>query len=247
MQFFTLGRNTYSFPSRWNELTPHQVRKLAALLNSGVTYDKFIVKALKICSGRPWWQLLLYSMDVCDQQHLVEFVLTDTLTKNPQPYYRSMQGVEDELADMCTTEYFFANHFFSLWQKKQDADYLNKFIATIYRPMHWRYDNETMRWQNKKEPYNDAHTDRYTQKVQHWPMPVKLAIAKFFEGAVLALQQKYPEPFRPGGTVAQFGFYECIRMVAENGVHGQMKQVETLPIHTFLIDLTVILKQAEAK
>lgn len=245
MQFLTLGRRSYTFPSNYNELTPAQLRRVCLLLHtSTLTQEQAIPLLLKYCSSRPWWQLLWYSYDLFEQQHLADFIFTETLTVNKFPQYRGLHAPKNDFSNAITTEYFFANQYFEAWAHSHaDAD-LNYFIATLYRPAKPHYNTQTDPDGDIRSEYNDNLTPWLSRRVARWPLAVKLSIAKWFEGVVLQLKQRYPRPFAPGGAVAEFGFYEVLSLVAQKGNHGPQSVVEKLPIHTFLIELSLVLKES---
>lgn len=238
-------------PDRWNELSQRQLIRIMEIFHQDILVEKANVQFFRILSGISWFRMKTRILDVLENMHLVEWIYEETaenlLTRNLIPEYMDLYGPSDELNNVSAQEFFWADHFFRKWEETNDAAQLNMLVATLYRSLRKiPYDHIINPDNDHREVFNQNLIEPYCTVTQHFPMPVKLAIAKFFKHNFMAIRDKYPEPFEAsGGQPSRFGFVALFRDVAEAGHHGQFADIEKMNVHLFFMELCIAMEKSK--
>jgi len=126
-----------------------------------------------------------------------------TLTNNLLPIIRvalkKYYGPSNSLFNITFGEYLTAENYFIRYNKTKDIIFLDKLIATLYRPKKKAIKVDENYKGDLREEFNDFLIDRRSKTIAKLPFYKKHAIYIFYSGSVNALTERFPLVFE-GGT-----------------------------------------------
>lgn len=227
-------------PEKWDELTNNQTLKIVEMVNR-ITNPQKLMDAISLYfignlpKDFPGFQR--HQLNAINEMHL--WVLQKgIIIKNFIPSVKVgniiLHGPNDGLANSVFIEFLRANEYLAKYHKTKDENWLNKFIAVIYRPknsdaknMHNTFNGDC------RIPYNAHLTEYYAYRIKKLPHFKKQAIKLFFTGCTTWMQKLYPEAFSSDEKENQFGTIGIIDAVA-GGKYGTPAQVEYEYTHRIL-------------
>lgn len=124
---------------------------------------------------------------------------------------------------------------------------LNKLVAALYRPAKEGYDAARDPDGDIRVPFNANEVAYYSNQVAQWPMEVRMAVFYWYEGCCQMLLNRY-EPVFSGGEPRDEddapGMFAMMRGLSGTK-YGDFEKVENLNIHTALMEMEMLVKEAE--
>lgn len=120
---------------------------------------------------------------------------------------RKYYGPADRLYNITFGEYLAADNYFSRYMETKEPGFLNKLVATLYRPKDKKYTKTGYDARGDiREPFNDNNIEARAKKISKIPEHVKQAILMFFNGCKIALSETFTEVFsEKSGGKNKFG------------------------------------------
>lgn len=251
MNVIQLKKRFYFIPSNWDELTGRQLIAVCAVLHRAPEETAGKLMLLRILTGMSWWRWLFQNpVELEDHLPCVDFLLSNYPVKQLLPKYGNLYGPAGEFDNMRAGEFAFCEFFFKEYENKgaeNGINDLNQLVGALYRSHKANYDGVKNEDGDVREPFNKNLTDVwYPAQVARWPLAVKLAIAAWYKGCRLQLQQQFKIVFNGGGgEPAKYGLWSVINGVAEKGTHGTFQQVEQMLLKEFLMELSEGIEKAK--
>ncbi|QIX60863.1 hypothetical protein HER32_06605 [Hymenobacter sp. BT18] len=250
METLQLGRDKHQVPSTWNELTrrqllrvlpelvakrPGQRLRLLSLL-SGFALPRLAVQGEVVLS-----QLLpLTDFLFSEEHHLTEQLLP---TVRPHWLLPDYHGPRSHFRNLTFGEFIFADTFFVLYHQHQDAQYLDKFLAVLYRPrlrgvrtLHHTYGGDV------REPFNEHLLPHRASILRRISRPEKAAILAWYRGCRAQLQAEFPAVFDAGEEDAkeqkrQAPDWGRVLRKLSGGAFGTVQQTSGQPLRLLMAEL----------
>lgn len=132
------------------------------------------------------------------------FVFSSRLTKNLIPEIKHSKkvfaGPDGALTNITFAEYILCETYFNRYNQTSDVNWLNKFVAVLYRPVKSKKEINSNNFDgDKRITFNAAQNDRLALLVKNLPTNYKRAILIFYEGCRNYIAHKFPLTFKPGG------------------------------------------------
>lgn len=209
MHTVTINSTPYQLPSRWDELSGEQLRKMAwvSLLDKSPA-DTAKLMILIMAMSLPWWARLKFQYFYIVQSSIEEKADLLYLTRSFQEFrtlttqkiqkirYRFvlLYGPESGLANATFWEYIKAEQYFLNYNERKDPIWLDKLVAVLYRPQREGFNPQIHA--DIRTPLNDASVKFRTAIVQKIDLQTKLAILMWFDGCRTALIKMFPLIFQ---------------------------------------------------
>ena len=233
-----LKPQTIIYPAGWNELNAAQLISISAILNQNLLTSDFRVKTVTAFLGKKnllfaQYAILLRALKKTlspDKQYAITqkinyldeciYGISESLnwihaginiTKQCIPSVfklRKLYGPATFLADVRFIEYAKAETFYNSFINTKDEVYLDKLIATLYRP-------QVFAWQvrrlftygiERRVKFTDDCTARNVVRIALLKPEIKMAILTWFVGCRNAIVAKYPNVFNQSDDTNGDGF-----------------------------------------
>lgn len=216
-----------------------------------------LIKVFKILTGISWRKFFcIKATEVAEYLYLVEDFLkleTPNITRQLMPCYRKyffqkrLYGPDTEISNLIMSEFTLAEHYFQLWnEERENVEYLNQFIAVIYRPAKERYNFSLDEDGDCRVKLNENVAKYHAKKyIRHWPLKIKLAISLWYGACRQQMVDENEEVFGGGSEPAKYGLVSLMLGIAEKGRHGTFAEVEQKNIHLMMMDLTETILEAK--
>lgn len=193
-------------PSSWSELEKKQFSRIIEVLNYRKA-DRFTISVslLALLFGPKNFHVL----DGLPDDLLNSLVpLTNFLFEEKPPVQNFFPGIKvkkrmliapaDDLSNLCFGEWCFAHQFFIYYSLTQDKIWLDKLIATIYRPKDSDQNPESPTYSgDMREVFNEKLIEKRAHSVAHIEHHLKIAILTWFGCAVSEVAESRPHVFPP--------------------------------------------------
>jgi len=242
----------YTIASEYNELTGMQLIKLAPLLKS-VVKDNLLVKlqVLKVLMNVSTSAFYFMSLDLRERalEHVEWVFEKNTLTKQLLPEIKGFFGPKSNFDNLTLEEYHCAEIFYSDLIADGDAAALDKLVAVLYRkPKSLFYNQEKDPAGDIRKPFNEHEIDYWAKKISKWPTDTKQAILLWYDGCRQHLISLYAAVFTPTQPTTEQadtkGMFGVMRQIADGNKYGQFEHVKKLNIHTALLEMEQLIKEA---
>jgi len=160
-------------------------------------------------------------------------------------YGETYYAPASSLTNISLHEYIFSETYYHHYASTGKEEYLNLFIATLYRPQARNYD-ETQG--DKREAFNDFIIEKHAKLISALPAHVKTSIRWFYEGSSVYIHKKFASVFQgaPSGT-KQDVFEGFMKMV--NGLSGnditKNDQVRQSNLYEALLTLDELMQKSK--
>lgn len=245
-------KKEYNIPSEYNELTGEQLIKLAPLLHAGAAIDIVCkLKVLQILMGMSTARFYFMSLDLRDRAlNYIHWIFEkNTLTKQLLPCIKGYYGPKAYFDNLTLEEYHCAEIFYSDLIQEKDEHALNKLIAVLYRkPKSLFYNQQKDPSGDIRTPFNEHEIEYWAKKINSWPVSVKQAILIWYDGCREHLISLYSLVFTPDANSTSEsdtrGMFGVMRQIADGSKYGQFDQVKKMNIHTALLEMEQLIKEA---
>lgn len=207
-QVFISEKQCFDLPSRMDELTAYQLKKMMWAISSKlepVNKAKLIVLIMSL--SLPIWKRLRFQFFYFFQANTIERADIVFLTQSFREFDQlSTQKIEKlggtsvllhgphaGLSNSTFWEYIKAEKYYLNYIKTQDKDWLNKLVATLYRPARKDYDKRIH--EDIRLPLSDHGIKYHLREVEKTDLETKLAILKWFDSCRNMLAKNFPLVF----------------------------------------------------
>lgn len=244
---------SYELPERYNELTGDQLIRLAPLLKS-VEPDALLLslKVLKVLMNKSKASFYFLSLDLRERAiaHVQWVFEKNTLTQQLLPSIYGYYGPKGSFDNLTLEEYHCAEIFYSDFIRSADIADLDKLVAVLYRKPKSDYDDVRDPDGDIRMPFNEHEIDFWAAKIGRWPSDIKEAVLLWYDGCrqhLIALYSSVFTPPKDGATAEDSrGMFGVMRQIADGSKYGQFEQVKKLNIHTALLEMEELIKEAAA-
>lgn len=248
------NNESYSIPEQYNELTGMQLIKLAPLLKSNATNAMLLsLQVLQVLMNKSTAAFFFLSLDLRERaMKYVQWVFEkNTLTEQLLPEIDGYYGPKSKFDNLTLEEYHCSEIFYAEFIATADAQALDKLVAVLYRkPKSVFYNQSKDTAGDIRKEFNEHEIEYWEKKVSRWPMDTKQAILLWYDGCRQHLIQLYSGVFAPtapvqeGSDQSERGMFGVIRQIADGGKYGQFAEVKKLNIHTALLEMEQLIKEA---
>ncbi len=199
----------YAIPSTWEELTAAQLKKIAWILTlkkEPADLAKLIFLALTL--SLPWWKRLrlwwfyFHSSTIDEKADLLRCTLSFTENRKITEQkikkicwtFVPLYGPDSSLANSTLWEYIKAEQYFINYQERKEQIWLDKLVATLYRPKKSGYNPQTDT--DIRIPLTDMSVRFRLRQVERIDQSTKLAILMWFDGCRHFIIQSFPTIFQ---------------------------------------------------
>lgn len=136
---------------------------------------------------------------------IVTAVLNCKLTRNIIPSIKTkteiLYGPADGLTNMTFKEFIHCETFLSKYRETKSQTYLDKIIATLYRPQVANYNPTDVNYKGDiREEFNDFLIDDRAIHLQNLDVNIKHSILLFYDGSRSFMASQYKNVFSKSGT-----------------------------------------------
>lgn len=220
MNELTIDGIQLDYPSTWNEFTKQQLIDFAFLLNRGYSQTMlrtiFVFRLLGIQRTRkqPFQFLtrfkknnhifnlsdqdiasLVTSLDFMFSTHHNQSFISSQLTINHFPHVGKMVGPSNGCYNLCFLEWHTAELEYSRYNKTLDEKYLNRLIATLYRPASGIKKNAPEYNGDLRQTFNDHLIESFAKSTAKFPTITKYIIYLFYQGSRTNLIHRFDRVF----------------------------------------------------
>lgn len=257
-----IGESSYPLPSRWDELSAVQLRRMAWL--SGMEQDPvdiaklvFLIQTLSLT----WWQRMrlqyfyYFQADTIERADLLictqsfhEFrSLTAQKIKKIRRKFVLFYGPDSGLANCTFWEYIKAEQYYLNYLEKKEPVWLDKLIATLYRPSKKNFDPNTDT--DRRIHLNDMAVRFRMEVIKGIEQDTKLAVLLWFSGCREQISNNFPLVFKKQEAAKEAASPQRSKSSKPNGVgwmqliselSGSMDQYEKIGNTNLYIALTDI-------
>lgn len=225
MNELTIDGIKMDYPSSWNELSLQQLREFAHLITQGYNLTElrtvFLFKLLRIqrTAKQPFqfliqvkrgrkkfaisdddFSMLVSSLDfIFSKKHDQPFV-NSRLTKNHFPKVGKLCGPSDACYNICFLEWHTAELEFARYNRLLEEKYLDRLIATLYRPASGISTKDVEYNGDLRQPFNDHLIDDIAQETAKLPAITKYIIYLFYQGCRIGFIERFDRVFSKGDS-----------------------------------------------
>lgn len=217
-----LDKLELDIPRSWNDFSREQLMKACDLFIKPKEKTNFLTRAamdllgLKLISFRrtPIDNIYLFKYQdrriAIDSDQLAficrhfEFLLKESNLVENRIYsirrgFRRYYGPEKKLYNMSYDEFRSAENFFLAYNKTKDPSFLDKLVATMYRPKRKGLKRNSLLYDGDiREPFNPYIVEKRAGKFRTLPMKYKIAAFQYFFGCMKHLTTTFHMVFEPG-------------------------------------------------
>lgn len=264
MHKVTIYKTVYNLPSRWEELTAAQLKKMAwltTLKKEPANIAKLIVMVMSM--SLPWWKrykFQFFYLISSTFEEKADFVfLTKSFTEYRELSTQKMPklrvsfvllyGPDSGLSNCTFWEYIKAEQYFNNYNTSKATAWLDKLVAVLYRPKRANYNKLTD--SDIRTPLNDMAVRFRLAAIGKVPMNTKLAILLWFDGCRNSLTKMFPIIFQkvPEDKIAltrSRGSSEWINLISELSTSmTEYEKIGNTPLFTAMMDISHRIKTAK--
>lgn len=183
-------------PSTWNACTDAQLKKLALLINSGITGNHFDLKCFAILVNAKWWQLYKKALHRCilswepitiTKESFAFIYKSNMLTRFPklQPIHgQQYHAPLPQISNLTIGEMAIADDLHIKWRATKDVECLYYLAATLY-----------VNQEQPRPPFDKNDLSFKKPLFQNLSMGELLVIEQAFHGCKEHLAKKFPTVF----------------------------------------------------
>lgn len=252
-----------SFPENWNDLSPKQLLYIANLwqawqlmLKEGISLQSakamLFIRLAKF-KNRSEKRALLKMLSSADFEELdfnplslVNFIFeTNNLTKNNFKEIRTtiftkLYGPNDKLSNISINELSFAINYYNQYNSTGNIEYLNLFIACLYRPKNEDYKKTG----DIRKPFILETISMHLKQVEKMSADKKQAVYLFFVGCMDFLSHPFPLVFsRAKEAVSSNQTFLDVILKISGGKFGTFDQTASQNAFIVLKELNNILAE----
>ena len=242
-----------TIPQTWNSCTDAQLKKLALLINSGITGNHFDLKCFKILINASWWQLYKKALHRCILSYEpipkikadFDFIYkSNTLTRfpklqpiNKQQYFPPLP----QISNLSIGEMAIADDLHIKWRATQDIECLYYLAATLY-----------VNQEQPRPPFDKNDLSFKEPLFRNLSMCELLVIEQAFHGCKEHLAKKFPMVFptknQPKYAVTlnlskgKSSQFPKLILELSGGKFGTHEQTSRTNCYTFLAEFENLLK-----
>lgn len=200
---------TFSVPSRMDELTKGQLRKLMWMVSlplDNLSKSKLMVLIQSL--SLPFWKRLRFQFFYFFQANVIERAdilfctqsffefdrLTEQKIKKIGGTFVLLHGPESGLANCTFWEFIKAEKYYLNYLSTQNKEWLNKLIATLYRPQRYNYNKYVH--DDIRMPLSDQRLRFHMKIVERLDIETKNIILKWFDSCRNQLALNFPLVFK---------------------------------------------------
>lgn len=235
MTVIEINKRLYSFPEKWDEMTPRQVLQVFRVLVSHPTDHAVYLQLLKVLAGCSWWAIYREKKSrLMEYFYLCDFIFaTQNLTRNPLPAYKGHHGPADNFDNLRMNEFAYSQTFYEEYRANEQPEALDKLVATLWRPGGGNAEDG-----DRRQVFKEAPMMARIKQVQKWPSHLKEAIYHWYGGCLGTLMEANADVFTGnGGEPALHGIVSVMRNVAKDGTWGDFEKVEMMYVKMFFLEL----------
>jgi hypothetical protein len=238
----------YVIAAQWEELTPKQYIKIAALLHSKVSADEMLLRALRILLNKSTVGFKLMNKDIVARMldHITWIFEKQECTKNLLPKYKNFYGPADDFDNLTLAEFHHCEMAYAQIVNDQDEDALTRLISFLYRIE--RFDYDAKKHSDRRSPFNIQLCMFYENDVAAWEKAMKQAVLMWYDACRQMLVKMYPAAFgakkKNDNYFETFGLYNVIRNLAGTK-YGTFAEVEDMFVHTAFMEIVSSVKENE--
>lgn len=243
---------TIKIPKNWNDCTDSQLNKLALLIHSGITGNKFDLKCFRILIAAKWFHFLrrakvsyLLSIEPISvtKQDFAFIYSGNTLTRFPyikpianEKYYPPLP----QISNLSIGEMAIADDLHIKWRATQDIECLYYLAATLYVK------------QQQPRPIFDKNDLSFKEPLfRNLSMGELLVIEMAFHGCKEHLANKFPKIFPKSKEVADSipkklatsSQFPKLILELSGGKFGTHEQTNRTNCYVFLAEFEKLLKE----
>jgi hypothetical protein len=250
-------------PASWNELTPDQLLRLIKIQFSYQAGHLQKLMVLKELLQVKWGVLHLFtSVQRLNLYPLLDFLEENKLTKQLLPKVSvkrvalrpkikvllvDLHGPEERFRNLTFEEFIYADTYFSLFASHSNELFLDKLIATIYRPQREGYNPKSPAYKGDiREDFNENLVEDRLHLVRLLPQAVKYAILSWYRGCRKELETIYDLVFtEPNEQKATEGDWGDVLLSLSGGKFGHLEQTSGQRVHTVFKEMQRIARENE--
>ncbi|MGI4871455.1 MAG: hypothetical protein ACRYFX_09790 [Janthinobacterium lividum] len=255
METLQIGTVVKQVPSTWNELRRRQLLQVLAELYSAPDPAQRL-RLLSLLTGFRPLVLTALPMDVLAQllpltdwltsaAHLLTEQLLPTLhlpgrhvSERPTTWH----GPLGQFRNLLFGEFIFADTFFVLYCLHRRPEYLDQFLATLYRPARRDASPARADWTGDvRLPFNEHQLEARTPRVAPLPTLEKLAVVTWYRGCRAQLAQEFPDVFVAADQAAtaanQAPDWSRVLRKLSGGAFGTVAQTANQPLRLVLAEM----------
>lgn len=253
---------------KWNELSCNQILYIGLLwqswqlmLKNGASMQvakaRLLVSLINDKTPKEIKEILnLLSQIDFEESDVNPLALTDfifesnKLTKNNFPiikigWFKKLYGPEDRLANITINEFSFALNFFNSYNKTGNEEFLNNFVACLYRPTYkgWEVTGD------RRKPFNPFTIEQHLATVKKMEFAYKQATYLLFAGSMDSLSNEFKRVFSKADsekktTGTKQTFLDVILKIS-GGKFGNFDQTKDQNAYLVLKELQNLLEESE--
>jgi hypothetical protein len=244
-------------PTKWNELTPFQLKLIGRLLYSKKEFEKkFFRQLLATVIFIPkfrfihFWKFFLILREVGFDGIIqyADFIFdeNDALTKFPEFYKvgrTKLYGPGERLQNISINELSYADAFYFNWINKSDEKDLQRLVACLYRPAGTNNQESDIR-----KPFNKLLLPKNAELTDRIALSDMYIIALAYQGSRETFKKRYPyvfpkplkseeeETIKPNKPIKYTPFSKLVNAMAmdEVQVFGTISETENANAMQFL-------------
>jgi len=242
----------------WNELTPDQLLEIIRIQFSCEPGHLQKLQLLKALLQIKWGVLHLFTaVQRLNLYPLVDFLEESKLTRQLLPDV-SVRPLEDDEAtvlhgplerfrNLTFAEFIYADTYFSLYARHGKELFLDKLIATLYRPQREGYNPKSPAYKGDiREDFNENLIEDRLPLVQLLPQPTRYAILSWYRGCRKELETIYDLVFtEPNEQKATEGDWGDVLLSLSGGKFGHLEQTSSQRVHTVFKEMQRIARENE--
>ncbi|PRY90566.1 hypothetical protein [Mongoliibacter ruber] len=196
---------TFSLPSRMEELTPSQLKKMMWVLSiKKLPIDKAKLIVLVQSLSLPFWKRIRFQFFYFFTASTIERadILYQTLTfqdfrrftsqkfKKIRSLFVLLHGPDSGLANATLWEYIKAEKYYLRYSSTNKSEWLDLLVATLYRPQRKKYSK--FEHEDIRVPLNDAVIKKFLPYVEKIDLETKLSILAWFDNCREQIIKHFP-------------------------------------------------------
>jgi hypothetical protein len=245
-------------PENWNELNQGQLLMIANSVFKEMSNEELRVRLVIILANLSLKELRRIEPEVMHEYlfPLTDWVMNDCdITEQKIPvltrlFGRNFYGPSSELMNLRFCELDAAEQELYDWQQDTSKmEYLYRFVAVLYRPgkMSFKKGDITA---DRRVAFDQSQVARHARIIKRSVPTHKIfAILLWYKGCRQAIVNLYHRAFDPAAGDAEGGrpqYFPLMRMIAKEGIYGDIDKVEQMYVHTALMELEATIEEKEA-
>lgn len=154
-------------------------------------------------------------------------------------------GPADQLFNITFGEYLAADTYFNRYFETNNQEFLDKLVATLYRPKKKGNRKEIKASGDVREPFNSHTVESRAKHLQYADPALKTAVLLFYQGCKHALIERFPNVFRnDGGGRSRYGALSLVDSLT-NGDVTKSESIRSQYLYDVFVHLDNLVEQNE--